>query len=331
MCDPHFVSHQMVTCSELSTVVTTDDNSFLIWGSRPVIKSPLTEILAQVEESPRDSSRDPQLPNSPEGTQQLKSPEGTRYRNNSLPKQGSTDEGSGVFSEGSSERILPLPLSPLSPELNSSHQSVSSGHLASCEGTPERKPSFENVSHRSSKALSSDSINQSNPRVNDPQNLKIRHPSLNFGDVPHVMVPCADSSRYQFQLGEQLSNLQKQRETLTSPNQLHPSGGKSLRRGASLSSCDFGMLEGVVLKPTPIDLVGPSGILNSLSEQGLRDVKLEGVSSFGSNLVVLIEAKVLDEAPPTQGGVVTRGQAVKTFFQIGKKLVDRRATRSEHL
>ena len=96
-----------------------------------------------------------------------------------------------------------------------------------------------------------------------------------------------------------------------------------------MSNCDFSMLEGVVLKPTPIDLVGRSGILNSLSEQGLRDVKLEGVSCFGSNLVVLIEARVLAEAPPTKGGVVTRGQAVKTFFHIGRKLVDRRAARSE--
>ena len=205
----------MVTCSELSTIVTTDDNSFLIWGSRPVIKSPLTEILAQVEEPPGDSSTDPQL---------LKSPEGTKRSSSSLPKQGSTDKGSGVFSEGSSQQNLPLPLSPLSPELNSSRQSVSSGHLASCEGTPERKSSFENVYHRSSKPPSTDSINRSNPRVNDPQNLKIRHPSLNFGDVPHAMVPCLDSSHYQHQLSEQLSGLLRQREAVASPNPLLPSG-----------------------------------------------------------------------------------------------------------
>ena len=37
----------MVTSSELCSIVTTDDNSFLVWGSRPVIKTSLGEILEQ--------------------------------------------------------------------------------------------------------------------------------------------------------------------------------------------------------------------------------------------------------------------------------------------
>lgn len=36
----------MVMCSELATIVTSQDNSFLVWGSRPAILSPLHSLLA---------------------------------------------------------------------------------------------------------------------------------------------------------------------------------------------------------------------------------------------------------------------------------------------
>lgn len=37
----------MVTCTELATLVTTQENSFMVWGSRPLIKSPLHTLLSQ--------------------------------------------------------------------------------------------------------------------------------------------------------------------------------------------------------------------------------------------------------------------------------------------
>ena len=39
-----------VACGELSIVVMTENNSFLIWAHRPVIRSPLTEVLMQSED-----------------------------------------------------------------------------------------------------------------------------------------------------------------------------------------------------------------------------------------------------------------------------------------
>ncbi|XP_019863624.1 PREDICTED: serine/threonine-protein kinase Nek8-like, partial [Amphimedon queenslandica] len=36
----------MVTCSELATVVATECNTFHIWGSRPIIQSPLSTLLS---------------------------------------------------------------------------------------------------------------------------------------------------------------------------------------------------------------------------------------------------------------------------------------------
>ena len=36
----------MVTCSELATVVATECNTFHIWGSKPIIQSPLSALLS---------------------------------------------------------------------------------------------------------------------------------------------------------------------------------------------------------------------------------------------------------------------------------------------
>ena len=36
----------MVTCVELATIVTTQENSFMVWGSRPLVKSPLHSLLS---------------------------------------------------------------------------------------------------------------------------------------------------------------------------------------------------------------------------------------------------------------------------------------------
>ena len=46
---------QIVTCSELATMVATENNTFLIWGSRPVIQSPLSCLLSNDNKTLQDS------------------------------------------------------------------------------------------------------------------------------------------------------------------------------------------------------------------------------------------------------------------------------------
>ena len=90
------------------------------------------------------------------------------------------------------------------------------------------------------------------------------------------------------------------------PEPLHGRGGGrgEGRRGTSVSS-EAGILEGVITEPTSVDLVGRCGLLSDLSAQGLQQAKLEGVSNFAGNVLILIEAKIPEErslrvTPPKQ-------------------------------
>ena len=65
-----------------------------------------------------------------------------------------------------------------------------------------------------------------------------------------------------------------------------------LLRKASSGNVQAPIHEGVILQPTVVDLVNRSGILASLLDQGLRNVKLEGISCFGPNFIALIHAHV---------------------------------------
>ncbi len=72
-------------------------------------------------------------------------------------------------------------------------------------------------------------------------------------------------------------------------------GGGAGRRGPSVSSEAGGAQEGIILEPTSVDLVGRCGLLSDLSAQGLQHAKLEGVSNFAGNVLILIEAKIPEE------------------------------------
>ena len=241
----------------------------------------------------------------------------TKARSDSLPQQETSDDVSGEAHHTT--------MSPISVTLSTSQQSVSNGNLASCEGTPERKrSSVENIPRVALRVRSNESIDRFNPRVIE----RTRNRSWSFGDTPHVMVPCGDSSKYLSKLHDLLCDAldtsrnrgmpSKQRELLTSPNQVQQSSGSRILRRGSMSSCDMGSQEGIVLKPTGIVLEGKSGILSTLSALGLQNAKLEGISCFGSNVLVLIEGR---ELPQDGGENVQRGQAL---LKIGRKLTDRR-------
>ena len=282
----------------------TENNSFLIWGSRPVIRSPLTDILMQLED--KDAVPD------------VTSPEVVARQQRSGSMVNEVQDGEGFDGGGKNVQI--------SVDVDTPNLPGSSGHIDSCRATPERRssrnPSTEDVARNSPKtesngsinrsnpkvdglesARSSESVGQSNPKLNELQkNLSV----LNLLDMPHVLVPCSDANRYLSQLNDLVceavdtsrnkGGAVKHRESLSVQT-------KSLKRGASLSSCDFVNPEGVIIKPTAINLVGSSGVLASLSSQGLRNVKLKGISCFSNNAVVLVQAQeLLEVSSPAVGG-----------------------------
>ena len=230
-------------------------------------------------------------------------------------------------------------------DVNSSSLTGSSDHLSSCETTPEgkksRNPSVEDVviaspkagsndsiKRSNSSALSSESVDQSNSTLNEMQ----KKPSIsNLLDAPHTLALCSEATKYLSQLGDLLAEGTettkvkgggaKHRESFPSSYQLQT---RSLKRGMSISSCDFVSPEGVIMKPTAIDLVGKSGILSSLSTQGFRNVKVEGISCFGCNMLVLIQAQeLLESSAPVSSE--ERGTLPETSVKIGRNLSERRA------
>ena len=249
----------------------------------------------------------------------------TKTRSDSVTNEGKVSDGGQV----------PVDISSSSP-------TGSSGHLGSCETTPERKksrnPSVEDVVRtslktgsndsikRSNSVISSESVNRSDSMLNEMQ----KKPSIsNLLDTPHTLALCREASRYLSQLGDLLAEATdtcrikgggtKHRESLPSSYQLQT---RSLKRGMSLSSCDFVSPEGVIMKPTPIDLVGKSGILSSLSTQGFRNVKLEGISCFGCNVLVLIQAQELLESSALVSSE-ERGTLPEASLMVGQNLSER--------
>ena len=226
----------MVTCSELATIITTQDNSFLVWGSRPLIKSPLHTMFACSDSDPL--------------------PHAGRRRESNVSSSPSRRVSSVTFDIGSSDPVVeektgPTP-QPLPP--------------GGASGNGERM-------YKSS--------------------------SLNLTHIPYTETSCTSPSQYMSVLTQLL------------PDLLHGGrggGGRgegpSGRRGPSVSS-EAGSLEGVIVEPTSVDMVGRCGLLSDLSAQGLQQAKLVGVSSFAGNVLILIEAKIPEEkslkvTPPKQ-------------------------------
>lgn len=267
----------MVTSSELCTIVTTDDNSFLVWGSRPVIKTPLGEILGD-----------------------------TPAKYSGLQKCGSNDmmENTVFVDDPNSGPGTPVrKCSVMSP-----HTSQPLGPTD--EGAPSKPSSNDNIAKGSPNRL----VNKHNI-------------SLNFSEIPHSQVPCIECCQYLKTLSSMLT------ESLDiSRGKAYPmkstSGtqvGMSHRRGASTSNSSVYTLtgkDGVILQPTSIDLVGKSGILNLLSVEGISEAKLEGLSCYGSNVLVLIQAQVVI-GTHTEEGSTKKWTERSPTFRIGRKITQR--------
>ena len=337
---------QTVTCTELASIVTTEDNSFLVWGSRPIVRSPLSKFLNQHSGS-RSSTT------GADGG-------GQKERSNSLRRQESD-----VFED--LPQVGNTLLSPTSADpLGSSFQSVSSGqYLASNEASPERKPSDGSITTNKTppKDPSNESLNQSQPKFavgaisgvsKDQQatggHLNIRrYSSLNLSDTPHIMYPCSSSKEYMERVNSLLQELNilsdadRNYRGVASPVSRHKemsdkeqgqtagSGVKANKRIYSSNSSELVMMDGIVMRPTSIDLVGRSGLLSTLSVQGLTSAKLEGVSCFGGNVLILIEAQVMLDAEGRDGSQQRASMASKMVKQprlvLGRKLTEKGALR----
>ena len=352
-----------MTCTELASIVTTEDNSFLVWGSRPIIRSPLTRFLNKHGGSRSSTTASDSKARSPNnGVIQ-------KERSNSLRR-----EESDVFEDENLARVgSSTLLSPTSVDLGGSFQSVSSGqYLASNEASPERKPSSDSsiaANETPPKDPSNESLNQSQPKfsvgmisgLSKEQQAAVggghmnirRYSSLNLSDTPHIMHPCSSSREYMekvYNLLQELSILadadrnyrgvaspvSRNKELSDIKEQSQPAAGsgsgfKANKRIYSSNSSELVMMDGIVMRPTSIDLVGRSGLLSMLSVQGLTSAKLEGVSCFGCNVLILIEAQVMLDAEGKGGSqprVSTASKIVKEpRLVLGRKLTEKGALR----
>lgn len=55
------------------------------------------------------------------------------------------------------------------------------------------------------------------------------------------------------------------------------------------------MSKDIILKPIVIDLVDQKGPLKRLWEMGLKEVKLDMISSFGSIMMILLQAHISND------------------------------------
>ena len=239
----------MVTCSELATIVATDSNSFLVWGSRPLIKSPLSHVLSG-QVSVNDSN------------------------DTSSPTQKADSDNDSANPDSCS-----------SPD---------SGYRDSSVASPDSKSS-----------LSAESVSKQGRRSNEAINKQSSKSSVLMGGrrqssmdlalafIPTIQVSCIHSHEYLAMLNTAMGDTAKPHTATTkqSATTIGAQVQSRLKKGSS-GNIHEACHEGVILQPTVVDLVNKSGILMSLLEQGLMNVKLEGIASFGPNLIVLLHAHV---------------------------------------
>lgn len=237
--------------------MTTQENSLLVWGSRPCIKSPLHALLAQSDHAPS-----------------LKARMGAHKRRES---DVSLSPMKAVTFDIPSASDPPSPLELPPPT------SLTTG------GSRDKV-------HRSS--------------------------SLNLSHLPHQMTVCPQASQYTKMLSQLLAEVKARGDSKRGPS-------VSSEGGVSLAGSLGAEREGVILEPTSVDLVGRCGLLADLSAQGLQQAKLECVSSFAGNLLILIEAKVPEEEEKEKERAASDHKSLKVsppkpLLMMSKRLIERR-------
>ena len=278
---------KMVTCSELSCVVLTEDMKVHVWGSRPIIKTPLADLLFPT------TAHKPMSSNPPSGSTDLQ-PGG---QGSQPGGQGSQPGGQGSI-QGGEASFQPLPPAPSSsPKLPTSTSATNAPAIT----TPpaQRKPSSGEILPGGSQMTSPGGSNGGMSRTKSGElQMRRQGSTFFFPDTPHTSYPCNEASKYSAMLGDMLSeSLETSRARVggagagTRPPP--PSTRGALKRGPSVgSSVDLVRVEGVIMRPTPIDLLELSGsVFTPSSRGGQRLVKLEDIACFGSNLLVLVEVQ----------------------------------------
>ena len=153
-----------------------------------------------------------------------------------------------------------------------------------------------------------------------------KSPSLHFNS-PHSTVPCDDGNGYMLTLTNTLKDKENREGKLKQAKEEGKGGGAG-KRGPSVSGDSHVDRDGVILEPTPLDLVGQSGMLADLSAQGLQQPKLEGIGHCAGNVLILIEAKVsedkTEEKERIDSKVTIRVSPPKPQLLLSKRLRDRR-------
>ena len=317
-----YIHMQMVTSSELCTIVTTEDNSFLVWGSRPVIKTPLGEIFEQ---------EDPPNKQQPKNCGSIETTDNVFVSDANVSHDPGTPNRKCISTHTSHSSV---PLSPPTSDTLQNFDNQTPGP-SSGEGSPAKYSSIDSISMASSpqKNFVTETPFKSSPRM---VGSRSRNPSLNFSEVPHTLVPCSECCQYLKALSDvlykSLDSSSQGRKMLKRESISGTQLGISHRRGASTSSSSVqttgnaGKDTGVILHPTSMDLVGKSGILNLLSVEGITEAKLEGLSCYGSNVLVLIQAQVVEGSSVEGEGEGRRsriGCKELPTFRIGRRIAQR--------
>jgi NIMA (never in mitosis gene a)-related kinase len=245
----------IVTCSELATIVATTSNTFHIWGSRPAIKSPLSQFLCDI--------------NSPSNQQ----------------------------SHGSNPELTMHSSSKSSSHVETLHKSLTSQSSA-MEVKSIKHRSFENVKELDQKQ---------SPKQSPKQQLRNSNSEIVFSDAIHNQVQCKSPRDYMKTLYNTL-NINNEGETgFTRQTSGSVALNKNIKKGGSQGTLETP--KDVILKPVVIDLVNRKETLKSLWEQGMKKVKLEGISCFGCNMIILLHAHLSKE--DNQQGVVIGNRLLK--------------------
>lgn len=152
-----------------------------------------------------------------------------------------------------------------------------------------------------------------------------------FEGIPHILTPSTESGEYTQRIYELLQdNLDGSRNRgntkggLSKDSEPSSGGGRSGKRAQTTSSSDvISSSEGVLLKPTPLHLA--SGSLASFPLSGVHNARLEGVASFGCNVVALIEAQIADDEGESPNTLVAKQhQATTRTLRISRRITEKR-------
>lgn len=229
---------------------------------------------------------------------------------------------------GDSNNDLPNHLIPSSPDSGFKESpSQSRKNLSEEANTEDGTDSLaESYPNAKGKKTSTERIKETSTDIKQGSPLLVRHRSTSleamFAEVPHDQTPCNASTDY-------ISKVYDVSNQLNPTGSSNPGGAKFSRQTSNVSTHNSRLSskkgsrgsmdkvnlspDGKILSPVSIDLVEESGISKYLWSQGLENIKLEDIVSYGSNLIVLLYATLLKK------GSTTSTKQRKDSFVVSRK------------